>query len=121
MSAPASWRIRQRSRILGLSRFGPDVNSGWCPRPEKQRADAGNDEQAQAGGRAERHQQEQHRLVAGVVHRRAEPDDAGGTGNAKRPRHPIADEDHRQGARHAEQDVRLRHRSRQGLVVGRGR
>ena len=57
----------------------------------------------------------------GILHRRPEPDDAGGAGNAERARERVADDDHHHRAGDAEQDLRVLHRAAGGPVVRRGR
>ena len=86
-------------------------------RAEEQRAEAGDRKSAQAGGHAQAHQDEQHRDVARILDRRAEPDDAGGAGDAERPRQRAADDDHHQRAGHAQQHLRLLQR-RIGRAIG---
>ena len=58
----------------------------------------------------ERHQQEQHGRIAGIVNRRAKADDAGRAGDAERAWQRIADQHYRQRAGHAEEHLRLLHR-----------
>ena len=64
---------------------------------------------AEADGHAEGHQQEEDGRVARIVDGCAKADDAGGAGDAKRARQRVADQHHRQRARHAEQHLRLLH------------
>ena len=68
-------------------------------RTEEQRAEAGHGKAAESGRHSQPHHDEEHRDVARILDRRAEPDDAGGAGNAERPRQRAADDDHHQRAR----------------------
>ncbi len=97
--------------------FGAEQIERRQHRAEEQRAEAGDREGAQARGHAEAHQDEEDRDVPRVLYRRAEADDARGTSDAERPREVVADDDHHQRARHAQQHLRLIHRRVRGLVA----
>ena len=76
---------------------------------EKCRGHSGHGEALEATCHPQRHQQEDDGDIFRVFDRRAEPDDAGGAGNAEGPGERSGNDDHHHRPRDAEEDLRVSH------------